>query len=204
MMFESATQNARFSLLVHSCYGIYFCSDGRVKIVLYFNPYNLRGDVSLQCCRLRSCFILSFLSSPYSIIFLLTFIHLYLFLRFLIYPSNDIISAVFQLPEGKMLSFFGLVPKDSVLDIPNGILGMIFYIYVFLRCNMRSSKLVPLDRRVNAIICSLALASSIFLARKLYVIKEICVVCLTTHVINTIVFYRAMLEITKKQKDKIT
>jgi len=114
-------------------------------------------------------------------------------------------SAVFQLPEGKMLSFFGLVPKDSALDIPNGILGMLFYIYVFLRCSLfRSSKLFLVDRSVNATICTLALASSIFLARKLYVIKEICVVCLTTHIVNTIMFYRAMLEMTKKQKDKVS
>mmetsp|Transcript_15057 Transcript_15057/g.22697 ORF Transcript_15057/g.22697 Transcript_15057/m.22697 type:complete len:193 (+) Transcript_15057:379-957(+) len=113
-------------------------------------------------------------------------------------------SAVFQLPEGKMLSFFGLVPKDSALDIPNGILGMLFYTYVFIRCNMRSSDLILLDRRVNAVVCSLALASSVFLARKLYIIKEICVVCVTTHVLNTTVFCRAILEVVKKQKDKVT
>jgi len=103
-----------------------------------------------------------------------------------------------------MLSFFGLVPKESALDIPNGILGMLFYIYVFIRCNLRKSKVILLDRRVNAVICSMALASSIFLARKLYIIKEICVVCLTTHVINTTVFYRAISEATKKEKEKVT
>ena len=103
-----------------------------------------------------------------------------------------------------MLSFFGLVPKESALDIPNGILGMLFYIYVFIRCNLRKSKVILLDRRVNAVICSMALASSIFLARKLYIIKEICVVCLTTHVINTTVFYRAISEATKMEKKKVT
>ena len=103
-----------------------------------------------------------------------------------------------------MLSFFGLVPKDSALDIPNGVLGMLFYIYVFIRCNLKKSKVILLDRRVNAVICSLALASSIFLARKLYIIKEICVVCLTTHVINTTVFCRAVLEVMKKGKEKVT
>eukprot|EP00986_Skeletonema_menzelii_P019837 scaffold29358_cov154-Skeletonema_menzelii.AAC.2 len=85
--------------------------------------------------------------------------------------------AVFQLPEGKMLSFFGLVPRGSALDIPNGVLGVLFYIYVFIRCNVRDSKLILLDSRVNAVICTLAMASSLFLARKLYMIKEICVGC---------------------------
>ena len=84
-----------------------------------------------------------------------------------------------------MLSYFGLVPKDSVLDIPNGILGLIFYAYVLIRGNLKESNLILLDRRVNAVICTLAMASSLFLARKLYIIKEICVVCLTTHLINT-------------------
>ena len=131
---------------------------------------------------------------------------LFLFLRFqLVIFSLSITSTVFQLPEGKMLSFFGLVPIGSALDIPNGILGMMFYIYVFIRFNVVSSSklLVLFDRRVNAVICSLALASSIFLARKLYIIKEICVVCLTTHVINTTMFHRAIKQMTKKQMNKV-
>lgn len=113
-------------------------------------------------------------------------------------------SVVFQLPEGKMLSYFGLVPKDSVLDIPNGILGLIFYAYVLIRGNLKESNLILLDRRVNAVICTLAMASSLFLARKLYIIKEICVVCLTTHLINTTLFCRAVLEWRRRRKDKAT
>lgn len=103
-----------------------------------------------------------------------------------------------------MLSFFGLVPRGSALDIPNGVLGVLFYIYVFIRCNVRDSKLILLDSRVNAVICTLAMASSLFLARKLYMIKEICVVCLTTHLINTTLFCRVVLEVTRRRKDKIT
>ena len=103
-----------------------------------------------------------------------------------------------------MLSFFGLVPKGSALDIPNGILGMLFYIYVFIKHNMRSSNLILLDKRVNVVVCSLALASSVFLGRKLWIIKEICVVCLTTHIINTTVFCRAILEVMSNGKDKLS
>ena len=103
-----------------------------------------------------------------------------------------------------MLSYFGLVPKDSVLDIPNGILGLIFYAYVLIRGNLKESNLILLDRRVNAVICTLAMASSLFLARKLYIIKEICVVCLTTHLINTTLFCRAVLEWRRRRKDKAT
>ena len=168
----------------------------------------------MECCGLLSQSFSNYLSPD--------FIHIF---------TN---SAVFQLPEGKMLSYFGFVsillpsniitihvkllshfllhiisifsqvPKGSALDIPNGILGMLFYTYVLLRCNiMKSSSLFLLDRRINAVICSLALASSIFLARKLYMIKEICIVCLSTHLINTTIFLRAMREVLKK-KDKVS
>ena len=33
-------------------------------------------------------------------------------------------SNVFQLPEGRMLSYFGIVPEGSILDVPNAALGM--------------------------------------------------------------------------------
>ncbi len=32
-------------------------------------------------------------------------------------------SNVFQLPEGRMLSYFGIVPEGSFLDVPNAALG---------------------------------------------------------------------------------
>jgi len=32
-------------------------------------------------------------------------------------------SKVFQLPEGRMLTYFGIVPEDSLLDVPNAALG---------------------------------------------------------------------------------
>eukprot|EP00804_Cyclotella_cryptica_P027071 CCRYP_013622-RB/>CCRYP_013622-RB protein AED:0.10 eAED:0.10 QI:294/1/1/1/0.5/0.66/3/1600/175 len=112
-------------------------------------------------------------------------------------------STVFSLPEGKMLSFFGVVPSGHFLDIPNGVLGMIFYSYIFLR-HITSSPLArgPLSSLFhspsNLIICSLAFASSLFLGRKLYLIKEICVLCLTTHILNTTLFYRALTEFFSK------
>jgi hypothetical protein len=114
-------------------------------------------------------------------------------------------STVFSLPEGKMLSFFGIVPSGHFLDIPNGILGMMFYSYILLR-HITSPPLSPgplsglFLPQSNFIISSLAFASSLFLGRKLYLIKEICVLCLTTHILNTTLFYRAATEIFSKSK----
>ena len=111
-------------------------------------------------------------------------------------------SAVFSLPEGKMLSYFGIVPEGHILDIPNGILGMIFYLYTIIGYVMRKTKtnvgndgggtiMLLFAPMMNLVICSLAIASSAFLARKLYILRELCVVCVTTHIINMTLWIRA-------------
>jgi uncharacterized membrane protein len=109
---------------------------------------------------------------------------------------------VFTLPEAKMLSFFGVVPPGHWLDIPNGILGMIFYTYIFTRYTSSGTSLIPIlsvlfQPGINMIISALAMASSLFLGRKLFEIKEVCVVCLTTHMINATLFFRSLKEMSK-------
>jgi uncharacterized membrane protein len=100
-----------------------------------------------------------------------------------------------------MLSYFGIVPIGHVLDIPNGILGMIYYAYIFMRCASFDSS--PLFHPwLNFLISSLAMASSLFLGRKLFILKEICVVCLTTHAINSTLFYRSIREVLGLTKTK--
>ncbi|KAL7536702.1 hypothetical protein ACHAXR_011273 [Thalassiosira sp. AJA248-18] len=104
-------------------------------------------------------------------------------------------SAVFSLPEGKMLSFFGIVPEGHALDIPNGVLGMLFYSYIFIRFQIIGNKQrILFTTSVNLLISTLAILSSAFLARKLYIIRELCVVCISTHIINTTLWIRAIRE----------
>lgn len=99
-----------------------------------------------------------------------------------------------------MLSYFGIVPEGHILDIPNGILGMVFYSYIILgyfnkkRTNVRNEGgmlILLFAPMMNLIISSLAIASSAFLARKLYILRELCVVCVSTHIINLTVWIRA-------------
>jgi len=96
-----------------------------------------------------------------------------------------------------MLSFFGLVPEGHALDIPNGYLGMLFYSYMFIRFfvgkNPRGTSIL-FATSINLLISSLAIASSVFLARKLYIIRELCVVCVSTHIINTTLWLRSIRE----------
>jgi len=111
---------------------------------------------------------------------------------------------VFSLPEGKMISYFGIVPEGHPLDISNGVLGMIFYFYTLIRyyTGKRPSGISLLfTTGMNIFISSSAIASSVFLARKLYIIREVCVVCISTHIINTMLWIRGVSEgIYGKQK----
>jgi vitamin-K-epoxide reductase (warfarin-sensitive) len=89
------------------------------------------------------------------------------------------------------LSYFGLVPHDSLLDLPNAALGILYYSWILLFIDMPISLL---QRLLNPMIASAAMASSLFLAYQLtFVLKELCVLCWTTHVINTLLFYNVVL-----------
>ena len=122
-----------------------------------------------------------------------------------------------------MLSYFGIVPHGHVLDIPNGVLGMIFYTYTIIRYFVirklkqklkrlnsvvnhkdNDKKLKPnilFASSVNMIISSLAIGSSLFLGRKLWILKELCVVCVSTHIINTTLWMRAIDELAPQSKN---
>ena len=107
-------------------------------------------------------------------------------------------SATFALPEGRMLSFFGLVPEKSMLDVPNAFLGALYYSYVILYSLGITSSFFPLGLTFFA--NCMAMASSVFLAYKLLVLKKLCLLCWTTHVLNfsLIVYYGRMMFVRKK------
>lgn len=99
-----------------------------------------------------------------------------------------------------MLSYFGIVPEGHILDIPNGILGMVFYSYTILgyfiknRVHARNEGgmlILLFAPMVNLVISSFAIASSAFLVRKLYILRELCVVCVSIHIINLTLWIRA-------------
>jgi uncharacterized membrane protein len=84
-----------------------------------------------------------------------------------------------------MLSFFGLVPKGHVLDVPNAVIGSLYFIYQLL-IGIHLPALEPLTK----IAALLAFGSTIFLAYQLtFVVFELCILCWTTHVINASMLY---------------
>jgi hypothetical protein len=92
--------------------------------------------------------------------------------------SSNSQSNVFQLPEGRLLTYFGIVPHGSILDVPNAALGVFYYTFWLL---IMPRLPVPL----TFVVSSLAMASSVFLAIQLLILKELCLLCWSTHVINS-------------------
>ena len=92
-------------------------------------------------------------------------------------------STVFTLPVGRMLSYFGIVPEHSILDLPNAALGLIHYMYL-----LTLQPYIP--KQITYFMIVMAFASTVFLAYQLtFVLFELCILCWTTHVINTYNFY---------------
>jgi len=94
-------------------------------------------------------------------------------------------SNVFQLPEGRMLTYFYIVAEGSFFDVPNAALGLVFYSYWLF--------LMPvLPNALTLTVSSMAMASSVFLAIRLVILKELCLLCWSTHVVNSRLFWSVM------------
>lgn len=112
-------------------------------------------------------------------------------------------STVFALPEGKLLSYFNIVAKDSSFDIPNGFLGLAYYCVCIIRATLLP-KTNELWDKAQLLASLFSLASSIFLAIRLTQLRELCIVCWTTHVINASLFFtflRRVLYFDKRKSD---
>lgn len=102
-------------------------------------------------------------------------------------------SQVFSLPEGRMLTYFGIVPDGSLFDVPNAALGLTYYTIIFLAEQFLTK--THLVKVLTVCLNSAAMSSSVFLAVKLIQLGELCLLCWTTHLLNTllIVYYSRLL-----------
>lgn len=89
----------------------------------------------------------------------------------------------FALPQSKLLSYFGIVSKGSVLDVPNTVFGLIYYGLLLL-----FSDVLPASVALAAAIA--AMGTSIFLAYTLTALRELCILCWSTHVLNAALLYK--------------
>ena len=86
------------------------------------------------------------------------------------------------------MSYLGLVPVDSILNVPNAALGAVYYFYQLV---LQSH--FPYAMTVFAALA--AMASSIFLAYHLTLLQELCILCWTTHVLNALLLYDTLVVI---------
>ena len=92
-----------------------------------------------------------------------------------------------------MLTYFGLVPEGSVLDVPNATLGWLYYTVWLIMV----PKLNELSPKLVFVAASMAMASSVWLAIQLLLLHELCLLCWSTHVINARLWWCAYCNLTK-------
>jgi len=106
---------------------------------------------------------------------------------------------VFNSPPGHLLSYWNLVSTNSILNIPNAALGVIFYTAMLI-----SQTSFPSMIWLQQSMSTMAVLASIYLLYVLvFVLKDICLVCLATHLINfslATILYRTPMHINLKQQ----
>ena len=98
-------------------------------------------------------------------------------------------SKVFKSKYGRMMSYFGVVPNGHALDQPNAVLGIAFYGIALLLPKM---KFIPKGVRTLGmwLASCVSCASSAWLGYILVnVLHDICIVCVSTYVVNAIIFF---------------
>ena len=95
-------------------------------------------------------------------------------------------SKVFSSEQGKIWSYFGLIPKGHFLDQPNAVYGLLFYTAVLvLELLFRKSKLGVTLQFILAIFgCILSLYLGYVLK---FVLHDFCMVCVGTYICNTVI-----------------
>ena len=74
---------------------------------------------------------------------------------------------------------WGLVPKDSLLDVPNALMGLVYYVLIV------SYKTLRLPQPLVLAASLLSILFSMYLGYVLYTILEnLCLVCVCAYVIN--------------------
>ncbi|XP_029167012.1 vitamin K epoxide reductase complex subunit 1-like protein 1 isoform X2 [Nylanderia fulva] len=92
---------------------------------------------------------------------------------------------------------FGLLPKNSVFNIPNPIYGLLFYIQIIVLSMIN-------NYTCSAAVVALGILSnilSIYLAYILYVFNNICVVCVSIYIVNAAITFFAIKEFRKLSID---
>lgn len=84
-----------------------------------------------------------------------------------------------------------------MFDIPNALLGVLYYSFWLLLMPM-------LPKQLNFLASTAAMSSSVFLAIRLVILKELCILCWSTHAINARLWWSAFSEFVAKEPTQDT
>lgn len=101
-------------------------------------------------------------------------------------------SATLASPEARLLSFLSLVPADApaYLNPPNALLGAAYYAALLL--------LPPSP--VTRLLACVSLCATLFLAKVLVGKREVCLLCISSHLVNAFLFYKIVIARVPKSK----
>ncbi|CAG9786689.1 unnamed protein product [Diatraea saccharalis] len=95
---------------------------------------------------------------------------------------------------------FGIIPKESALEVPNCIYGTLFYCFMIFLATFDHIGVI----RLQLILAFAACTSSVYLGYLLaFVLRDVCVVCISTYFINGLLFwlvYKKYKSLMKKTK----
>jgi len=105
---------------------------------------------------------------------------------------NEVISCSKALlsQQAHIFSYLGIIPKDSLLDFPNAVYGIIFYVLVLIISRFMNKIVILMD--LLLFISTFSMVLSAYLAYTLVQMSTICVVCLTTHACNSAIFFASI------------
>ncbi|XP_065368723.1 vitamin K epoxide reductase complex subunit 1-like protein 1 [Calliphora vicina] len=104
-------------------------------------------------------------------------------------------TAVFNSPYGKSFGFLNMFfnEETSKWNPPNGIFGIIYYLLLLLTTFLKRPDLV----KYQILFCILSNLMSIYLAYLLYILENICVVCITIYVVNFLCLWEMLKDFNK-------
>ena len=102
-------------------------------------------------------------------------------------------SAVISSEYSKLFSLIGLIPKESIFDVPNANYGLVFYsgllvIYIYSSFIPYAKTLVLLAASASAVL------SLVLLYIMVVILQDVCVVCMCTHLCNAAILSVAVMD----------
>ena len=111
-------------------------------------------------------------------------------------------SKVFTSEYSRIFAKIGLFPQDSVLNQPNALYGVVFYIFIGVLSRFMES--VPTAMYLLLVLSMASLVLSSYLAFvSFYILEDLCIVCATSYLCNFGIFLcciGCMMSKTRKNK----